>query len=303
MNTNQTRSAPSPQSAYGSAGSPRQTKQVRDASPQGGGEQAPSPARRHLASAGLALLGFLLVGLVWEAIARLSGLDSNILPGAFQVLATMIQLATDPVYLSAIWQTVSAAAVGLLAAMAVGVPLGFAMGLSSATFRVANIIVETLRPIPSVAIIPAALLIFGVGLSMKVFLVFISIVWTILLNTIYAVRDVEPILKDTSRVYGFSRGQIWGHVILPSAAPFIFAGLRIGAIGALLVTIAAELLGGGAGGLGQWLMLTQSAATQNHLVYAGALLSGVVGVAINVGLDRAERRLFSWHASVRGDLS
>jgi NitT/TauT family transport system permease protein len=243
--------------------------------------------------------GFLAFVLAWELVARGTGIAESTFPRALTVLAAMGELLVDTTFLLAVGQTLWSATLGLVLATLIGVPLGVAMGSSPVTYRATSTLVETIRPVPSVALIPAALLIFGIGLSFKVFLVAFTVTWTLLLNTIYAVRDVDPVLKATARSFGLTRMQVVTRIVLPSAAPFIYSGIRIGAVAALLVTVAAELLAGGSGGLGQWLSRQQNAVTLNHLVYAGAMLSGVVGVLINVALDRGERRFFSWHASNR----
>lgn len=245
-----------------------------------------------------AAVGFALLVVTWELVARLSGLDKNTLPGAGRVLTAMASLTVNGEYLRAVWTTLWGASLGLSVAVLVGVPLGVLLGSSAVTYRATIALIDLLRPIPAVALIPAVVLFFGAGLEMKVFLVAFSVIWTIMLNTVYAVRDVDPVLKETARIYHFNRRQVLRRVVLPSAAPFIYTGLRIGTIAALIVTIASELLTGG-GGLGSWLAAHQQAVTLNHLVYAGALLSGVVGVGLNTVLNVIERRAFAWHASVR----
>ena len=265
--------------------------------PPARGRRIPRDAARKVLAGSSGLVAF---ALAWELIARVSGITESTFPRALTVLGAMLGLLTDTDFLTAVGETIWSSSLGLVLALVIGVPLGVAMGSSPATYRATNTLVETIRPVPAVALIPAALLVFGVGLQFKVFLVTFTVTWTILLNTIYAVRDVDPLLKETARSFGFSRSQVITQVVLPSAAPFIYTGVRIGAVAALLVTVAAELLAGGSGGLGQWLSRQQNAVTLNHLVYAGALLSGIVGVTINLVLDRGERRFFGWHASVRG---
>jgi NitT/TauT family transport system permease protein len=271
-----------------------------------GGRPSPGASSRQLAGRALAqkvlagTSGLVAFALAWELVARVSGIAESTFPRALTVLSSMLGLLVDVDFLTAVGETLWSSLLGLLLALLIGVPLGVAMGSSPVTYRATNTLVETIRPVPSVALIPVALLAFGVGLQFKVFLVTFTVTWTILLNTIYAVRDVDPLLKETARSFGLSRSQIVTRIVLPSAAPFIYTGVRIGAVAAVLVTVAAELLAGGSGGLGQWLSRQQNAVTLNHLVYAGALLSGVVGVIINIALDRGEQRFFGWHSSVRG---
>jgi NitT/TauT family transport system permease protein len=250
-------------------------------------------SRTAAAAGGLASLA-----VAWEVVSRVADLGENTMPGALPLLRAMGRVAVDTEYLGAVGQTLWGALLGLLVAVALGVPLGVLLGSSNATYRATIALVDLLRPVPAVALIPVVVLFFGAGLEMKVFLVAFSVIWTILLNTIYAVRDVDPLLKETARSYGFTRRQVIRHIVMPSAAPFIYTGLRIGTTAALIVAISAELLTGG-GGLGQWLSDRQQAVTHNDLVYAGALLSGLVGVALNVGLNRMQKKVFGWHGSAR----
>src|SRR5690606_26463328 len=104
--------------------------------------------------------------------------------------------------------------------------------------------------IPSVALIPLAILILGQGTDMKVALVIYASVWPILFNTIYGVRDVDPVAKETARTFRLNRFGVLTRVSLPWAAPFAATGIRISAAIALIVTISAELLAGSASGIG-----------------------------------------------------
>lgn len=234
-----------------------------------------------------------------EVFSRLGLVNPEYLPPASTVLTNTLALPFDGGFLLEVLATLQAWAVGLGLAVLIAVPVGLALGSSRVAYRASRTLVELLRPIPSVALIPLAILLFGQGLEMKVSLIVWASSWPILLNTIYGVHDVDPVAKDTARSFGFGRVAILARVSLPSAAPFVVTGVRVSAAIALIVTISAELLAGGDNGIGTW-MLDQSAGGENlGLVYAATVFTGLMGLALNYGLERFERRFFAWQPALR----
>ena len=245
-----------------------------------------------------------------EVVGRLSGLSEDTLPRAGTILVRMAQLAVDPEFLTAAAITVQSAVIGIVIAILLAVPAGILLGSSRRAFAATNALVELLRPIPAVAVIPPALLIFGTGMTMKLFLVIYAAFWILLYNTIYGVHDVDPVTIDSARSYGLSPQQVLTRVTLPSALPSIYTGLRVAATAALLVAIGVELIGGGVDGIGRWLAdekesknadaKIQEAVTRRSDVFAGAFLTGVIGLAVNALLDLGERKGLRWSVRVRG---
>ncbi|MEO5876053.1 MAG: ABC transporter permease subunit, partial [Streptosporangiaceae bacterium] len=115
------------------------------------------------------------------------------------------------------------------------------------------------------------------------------------INTLYALRDVDPVAKETLRSFGFGPLAVLGRVSLPSAAPFITTGVRIAASVALVVVVSSELLAGDGTGIGGYILTTQSSGGQTDLMLAAALWTGIIGVLVNGGLVRLERRAFRWY--------
>ena len=109
-----------------------------------------------------------------------------------------------------LWVTLQACLIGLAIAALVAVPLGLVLGLTDIAHKATVAVIEFLRPIPSVALIPLAILIYGRGTEMKVALVVFACVWPMLFNTIYGIRRVDPVAADTARVFGLGRWQIGG---------------------------------------------------------------------------------------------
>jgi ABC-type nitrate/sulfonate/bicarbonate transport system permease component len=123
----------------------------------------------------------------------------------------------------------------------------------------------------------------------------------VLVQVLYGVQDVDPVARDTARSYRFSR---WGrvrHVVWPTALPYVMTGLRLASAVALVLAVTSELIIG-APGLGQQIALAQSGAAVPDL-YALVVVTGLVGIAINFLFRWAERRVLSWHPSVRGEVA
>ncbi len=246
-------------------------------------------------AAGLAIL-FALA----EVVTRLELVDPTYLPPASSVLITTGGLLLDPAFLGQVAATLAAWAIGLGAAVVVAVPLGVVLGSSWRGYLASTAAIEFLRPIPSVALIPLAILLLGRGLDMKVLLVAYASVWPILFNTIYGVREVDPLARDTGRVFGLGRAAVLWRIALPAASPFIATGVRVSAAIALILAISAELLAGGTRGLGVWMLANSQTGVPRELLYAGIVVAGLLGLVLNAALASGERRLFAWHPRVRG---
>jgi NitT/TauT family transport system permease protein len=234
-----------------------------------------------------------------EVITRAELVNPRYLPPASTVLATTGRILLDPEFLADVGVTMAAWAVGLGIAIAVAVPLGLIMGSSRRGYLATATTIEFLRPIPSVALIPLAILVFGRDLDMKVALIVYASSWPILFNTIYGIREVDPVARETARVFGFGRIAVLVRVSLRSASPFIYTGIRVAAAIALILAISSELIAGGTAGIGTWMLIQSQSGTQREYVYAGIVVTGLLGLAINWVLMLGERRLFFWHQRVR----
>lgn len=199
------------------------------------------------------------------------------------------------------WQRVTETLTGWIGgfaiAAALGVPLGLVIAANRYVFRSTRLVIDFLRPIPPVAVLPLAVLLIGTGTEMKIWLVAFSALWPILFQTVYGAQDVDPVARDSSRAYGLSRPQQYWHVVLPSATPYIATGLRLAATIALVVTIATELIVGSVG-LGYQINQVRY-ADNTPAMYALIFVAGVIGWLITVGFSAAEKRVLHWHHSHR----
>ncbi|WP_078965220.1 ABC transporter permease [Streptomyces aureocirculatus] len=244
---------------------------------------------------GRALLGAVgAVGtlLLAELLARSGVFDAQALPPASSVLARAAEMAVDDGFLGHLWTTVSAWLAGLAVAVALAVPAGLLLGSLPRLDTAALAVVELARPVPSVALIPLAILVFVEPDRVERSLVCYAALWPVLLHTLYGLRDVDPLAKETLRSFGFGPLGVAWRVSLPSAGPHVVTGVRIAASVGLIVAVSAELRAGGDGGLGVYLLGTQSGGGRPDLMVAGACWAGALGVAANAVLVLAGRRLF-----------
>lgn len=237
---------------------------------------------------------------VAEAAAR-AGLLDDAVPPVSEILAQAVALLGDPQFTEGIADTMLRWAYGLALTVAAVVPAGIVLGSLPAVERLLRPIIEFLRPIPSIALIPLAILFFQDALLAEIGIIVYASTWPILINTIYAVREVDPLAKETMRSFGFGPGAVLWRVALPSAAPFILTGIRISASIALIVAISTELFVPGAEGLGTFLISAQSGTDAVILVVATAVWAGFLGLAINAAFAAAGRRLFRWHHARGGE--
>jgi sulfonate transport system permease protein len=231
---------------------------------------------------------FPLVALaLFEAYARtVAGASDSIAPPSAALLA-FVGAATDGSLLPATAFTLVSAALGLLVGGSLGVLLGIALGLSKRAARMSLLSVEMLRPVPSVALIPLAMLVFGFGLRMEFSVVAFASFWPMLVLTQSAVAQVEPSLLEVSRVLGLSSGQRCFKIVLPAIVPRLFVALRLGVAVALVVAVTVEIAAN-PNGMGYAMMIAQQ-SLDPALMLAWLGWIGVVGFVINAAALRLQR--------------
>jgi ABC-type nitrate/sulfonate/bicarbonate transport system permease component len=235
---------------------------------------------------------------LFDLLPRIGVLPRNHFPPISETIGTLGEQMGESAFWEAVWNTLQGWALGLGIAAALAIPLGIVIGSNALLYRSSRGLIEFLRPIPSVALIPLAILIYGTGMQSKVFLAAFASFWQLLVATLYGVQDVDPVATDTARSFGFSRVQRLFRVTLPSAVPYIATGFRIASAVSLILTVTAELVIGAAG-LGRSINLARSGGNE-ELMYALILATGVLGLLLNAIFVRAERRVLRWHPSQRG---
>jgi NitT/TauT family transport system permease protein len=243
------------------------------------------------------LLGFLLL---WEVVVRAGLVDQNDLPPPTVVFTRIGELLGDVEFLRDVVASVLAWAIAMAVSVVIAIPAGLLLGSVRWLRDATKAIVEFLRPIPSVALIPLVLIVIGGGPDAKIFLAVYAGLWPILFNTIYAMAEIDPLLLETARSYGTPRARVLTSVALPHAAPFVFTGIRMSAAISLILVISTEFLAGAKLGIGQFVLEASSGAGRMDLVLAGTVVAGLLGYLVNEGLERLGRRLFSWSNADEG---
>ncbi|HEX5909015.1 MAG TPA: ABC transporter permease [Thermoleophilaceae bacterium] len=254
-------------------------------------------ARPRLPDAALPWLAVLGALALFEVAPRVGILPSDHFPPISDSIRTLGEQVSEGSFWTAVGQTMQGWALGLGIAAALGVPLGIVIGSNRLLYRACRGLIEFLRPIPSVALIPLAILIYGTGMQSKVFLAAFASFWQVIVATLYGVQDVDPVATDTARSFGFSRFKRLFRVTLPSAVPYIATGLRIASAVSLILTVTAELVIG-APGLGLAINVARSGGNE-ELMYALILTTGILGLLLNMVFVKVEKRVLHWHPSHR----
>lgn len=236
-----------------------------------------------------------IVGTVslYEAARGAGVLPAGHVPGTVGIWSAAWHGFTQGPLATATATTAEAWVLGLLCACAIGIPLGFAVGGSAWADALTKVVVELFRPVPAVALVPAAIVIFGLDTAMQVFLITFACVWPILLSTRHGVRALDPLMLDSARMLGLSPRAVVVRVVLPATAPAVATGVRTAASLGIVVAVAAEIVAGSPG-LGQYLNDAQQ-ASDSAGAFAAVLVSGLFGLAVNGLFQAAESAVTGWH--------
>ena len=232
-----------------------------------------------------------------EVWARAIHLQSDSLAPPSAVAAALVEAFKDGSVLTATRDTMISAFAGLAIGGAVGLAFGIALGIFRIFDRLMEVTVEAIRPIPSVALLPIALIALGFGYRMEIVIVAFACVWPILILSRAAIGGIEPRLIEVSRALRLSPADRVRKIIIPAALPRIFLAFRLAAGIALIVAVTVEIAINPIG-LGAAIMTAQQ-ALRPDLMLAYLVWIGAVGYALNTGLLLAQRHLFGRAALVR----
>jgi ABC-type nitrate/sulfonate/bicarbonate transport system permease component len=244
--------------------------------------------------------GFVLPALamfLWEALSRAGVLSEDGFSRPTRFAAAGWKALLDGSLLLQTGETFGAAAQGLAIAAALGIVSGAVLGLARPLERAATLTIDALRPIPSVALIPLSLLIFGFSRNMSAAVAAFACFWPILLVTIAAVRGVDPRLIEVGRLLGLSLPTIIRKLAFPAAVPAIMVGIRVAAGIAIVVTVTTEIVSNPRG-LGNAMNIAAQ-GLQPDLAWATLLWVGVVGWLLNWAMLAFERRWLAWYWAAR----
>ena len=267
--------------------------------------------RAQMREIGIGMVVPALVVAVWQAVAMLGWVNPQVLPSPLAVVEKWIayllplqpyapgeqgswlgwafsgELIVDS--LTSMYRVVLGFAIGAGLAL----PLGLAMGASARVYAWLNPLVQLLRPIPPIAYIPLAILWFGLGNPPAVFLIALGAFFPVLMNTIAGVRQVDSIYLRAARNLGAGGRTLFLRVILPASVPYILAGVRIGIGTAFIVVIVSEMIAVN-NGLG-FRILEAREYFWSDKIMAGMISIGMLGLAIDVGMNKLNNHLLRWH--------
>ncbi|WP_405017469.1 ABC transporter permease [Kitasatospora sp. NBC_00070] len=258
------------------------------------------PARRPSRLPGLLVtavtksVAIALLLVVWELAPRLDLVDRTFLPPVSEVLDAWLGLLDSGQLAVNTWASLNRSLSGFGLAVVIGVPLGLLIGWYRPVANLLNPLLEIFRNTAALALLPVFVLILGIGETSKISIVLYACLWPILLNTISAVRSVDPTLLRLARSLDLSPVKLFQKVILPASVPVVFTGIRLAGAVSILVLVAAEMVGAKAG-LGYLINASQYNFAIPQM-YAGIVTISVIGVAFNQLLVRLERRFTAWRA-------
>jgi ABC-type nitrate/sulfonate/bicarbonate transport system permease component len=242
-------------------------------------------------------LGLALLALAWELAPRLGWINASFFPPLLNVLQKLLEISFTTEFWGFLLSTVRTWTLGLCLATFAGIAIGLFIGLTPGARRYTHSTIEFLRPIPSVALIPGVILIFGSRYQSGVVLITYAAFWQVLLQILYGLNDIDVVARDTARSFRFSRMGFIRNVAWPTLLPFLFTGVRLAAAMALVLAVTAEMVIGSQG-IGRGIVVAQ-ASNATAEAYAYVIVAGLIGVAINALARLLEVRILSWHPSVR----
>ncbi|MGL4090814.1 ABC transporter permease [Agrobacterium cavarae] len=237
------------------------------------------------------VLGFLAA---WQISSTQGWINPAVFPRLDIIVAALWKGIVGGALIDDIAISLQRSGIAFAAAVAIGIPLGLFMGQVAAVERALDPLLQFFRQTSALALYPVFILMLGLGEASKVFVIFWATLFPILLSTIGGVKEVDRKLIEMARTYGAGPIAIFRRVVLPASVPAIFVGLRLSATTALLLLIAAEMIGANKG-VGFQVMNAQY-NFQIPLMYASILLLALLGLAANAGLVLLQRKLCRWSA-------
>lgn len=255
----------------------------------------PRPAVDAISGAALRVLGLVACLLVWVAVSRAYGQD--VVPGPADTVRAIIDQGSTQEFWAALRGTAVSTLLGVVLTAIVMVPLGIGIGVNRFARRSTRATIDFFSAVPPVCFLPLVLLLFGPTLNMKLILIAYGAGLPLLVRTIYATRDVDPVLLDVCDTFRIGTLLKWRMVLVPSALPGVLVGIRVSLTLALLLSLSCEYIGG-VPGVGTQLYRAQLSA-RNDDAFAYAVIAGLIGVLLNVAMNWLSRAAIGWHPSVR----
>jgi NitT/TauT family transport system permease protein len=235
---------------------------------------------------------------LWEVAPRVGLVNRTFLVPFSEAVKALIDLVKN----GQLWDNTQASLIrslaGFLIAIAIGVPLGLLIGWYRPLAEILGPLLELFRNTAALALLPVFILLLGIGETSKIAIIVYACTWPILLNTISAVRNVDPTLIKSAKSMSLPAPRLFQKVILPASVPTVFTGIRLAGSASILVLVAAEMVGAKAG-----LGYLVNASQQNFAIpdmYAAIIAISVIGLAFNQLLVALERRFTRWRLPIGG---
>ena len=229
---------------------------------------------------------------IWYVVAEFRLVSPVFLPPPGRAFGELATRFADGTIWEPIGSTVFRMIFGWLLASLVGIAIGAAIGLSPLARDLLEPTLEFLRPLPASAMIPVAILFFGLSEQMAISVIAFGSIWPVLMSSIFGFSNVRVRLQEVSELLGLSRVEFLQKIAIPSAMPDILAGMRSGLAVSLILAVVTEMQAS-LPGLGRDIFLAQRSFRSGEL-YAGLIMLCLLGVLINHGLQIAERHLLRW---------
>lgn len=252
---------------------------------------------RRLRHAAVPVVGTLVTAGIVELLVRSGVIDERLLSPPTEIVRTLIDEMGGGRFWRALGNSLQGWALGLALAVVVAIPAGIVIGANEWIFRSVRFLIDFVRPIPSIALLPLLTLVVGIEPALRTYMVALSAVWPMLFQTMYGVQDVDPMVRDMARSYRIGPIRRFFSVSLPGSAPFIATGLRLSVSVALLLTVGTEMVVG-MPGIGYEISSAQYAGNLDRM-YALVSASGLLGMLITAIFTTLERRALRWHPSQR----
>lgn len=237
--------------------------------------------------------GAILVFLAaWQSLSLLGLVDRSVVPSFTAVIGALAHGFAAGGLLDNMLVSLRRSGIAFGIAISLAIPLGLFMGSFRRFEAVVDPLIQLFRQTSALAIYPIFILWLGLGEASKITIICWAAFFPVLLNTISGVKQVDARLIEMARVFGASKAEVFRRVVLPSATPAIFVGLRLSATTSLLLLVAAEMIGAKRG-LG-FLIINSQYNFEIPLMFAAIVLLAVIGLTVNYGLLILQQRLCRW---------
>ena len=242
-------------------------------------------------------IGIAALLLVWQLVLETGLVDPRLMPGPVSVLLAAWEMLKSGELLTDIAASVARAVAGLIIGSSIGIIFGLVTGRIAVIGFLLEPIGQLFRSIPAIAVVPLAIIWFGLGEQSKLFLIIFGVFFPVWINTLMGVKNVRPVYVRAARSLGISKAQLLRRVMFPAALPYIISGVRISVSMSYIMLAAAEMAGARSG-LGQLIQESYLVFRTDRML-VGIVMLGVLGLISDRLFMAVIRELFPWYGAER----